>query len=403
MQAQKIRHILLLLCLMLWAPICCVCCLAEKNSSSTSNQVDGVSNGIDREAEDFVKVSLFVADPSGILYSVVGHAALRLECPTFNLDYVFSYEGENAEDKILQFFLGNLKMGLFAIPTQEYLDDYRREGRGVRMYHLNLPPQVKLRLWEQMDKRLSDGIALPYDYISRGCALSTSMFIREALDTIAIDYGHWDEYNYHTMREQFCRDNLQEAQWSRWVISAITGTNVDKEYAPEDMLIRPYDLRNVWLRAKIQGHPLMDNDYVEVVPTGEPLRAGFLTPMLVAFLILLLTIGSLRMNTPVIDYSVLAVQSLLGIFMVYMVFFSTIPNNDWNWLVVPFNPLPLITWYWRKYANIVWAGIDLIWVLALALHPHHLTDPANLIFVFAFSLILLKNSKLIEIFKIYKL
>lgn len=383
----KKLHIFAILCFLVLAPFCCVYGYADN---------DGFNDGIDRNAEDFIQVSLLVADPSGILYSVVGHCALRLECPTFNLDYVFSYEGEQMEGRTLQFFLGNLKMGLFAIPTQEYLEDYRKEKRGVRMYHLNLPPEAEQRLWEQMDKRLSDGISLPYDYISRGCALSTSMFIRQALDTIAIDYGHWDEYNYHTIREQFCRDNLQEAQWSRWIISAITGTNVDREVAPEDMIVRPYDLRNVWLRAKIQGHPLMDNNYEELVPSGEPLCAGWVTPTLVACLLLLLAIGSIWIKMPIFDYTLLALQTILGVFVFYMVFFSTIPNNDWNWLVVVFNPLPLITWYWRKYANYVWAGIDILWVIALALSPHHLTDPANLIFILAFSVVILKQTNIFK-------
>jgi len=350
------------------------------------------TDSIDRLAPDFVNVSLLVADPSSILYSCSGHCALRLECPMFELDYVYSYEGEPVSDKVLQFFMGKLKMGLFAIPTDEYLALSRDEGRGVMQYRLNLPPEAELRLWEQMDKRLEQGINLPYDYIKRGCALSTSRFIRMALDTIKIAYGPWTEYNYHTMREQSGCDHLQEAQWSRWILHCITGTNVDAVLAPEDMTIRPADLRDTWLRAQIQGHPLMEAEGQELVPSGKPLEGGWLTPMLVACVVLLLVIVSLFLRTRVIDYAVLALQTLLGLAMVYIVFFSSMPNNDWNWLVVPFTPLPLLTWHWRRYANLLWASIDLLWVVVLTFYPHHLTDNANLVLVLAITIMLFNNS-----------
>jgi len=350
------------------------------------------TDSIDRYAPDFVIVSLLVADPSSVLFSCAGHCALRLESPTFDLDYVYSYEGEDISNKVLQFFRGNLKMGLLAISTDEYLALSHTEKRGVKQYRLNLPPEAELRLWEQMDNRLEQGTDLPYDYVERGCALSTSRFIREALDTIRIEYGPWTEYNHHTIREQFGCDNLQEAQWSRWIIHCITGSNVDADLPPEDKTVRPADLRDTWLKAQIQGHPLMDEDGQVLVPSGEPLEGAWLTPLLVACMVLLLVVVSLFLRTRVIDYAVLALQTLMGIAMVYIVFFSAMPNNDWNWLLVPFTPLPLLTWHWRRYANLLWGTIDLLWVLVLTFYPHHLTDNANLVLVLAISVMLFNNS-----------
>lgn len=179
--------------------------LANNDEEAVAEQ-QTETDSIDRYAPDFLTVSLLVADPSDVLYSCSGHCALRLECPTFDLDYVYSYEGESVRDKVVQFFLGNLKMGLFATPTDESLEEFREAKRGVKQYRLNLPPVAKLRLWELMDNMLEQGNDLPYDYIERGCALSTSRFIREALDTIEIKYGQWSEYNHHTIREQFCYD-----------------------------------------------------------------------------------------------------------------------------------------------------------------------------------------------------
>ena len=49
--------------------------------------VDTVFNDhVDRTAEDFVIASLLVADPGTVMYSVLGHACLRLQCSAFGMD-----------------------------------------------------------------------------------------------------------------------------------------------------------------------------------------------------------------------------------------------------------------------------------------------------------------------------
>ena len=82
-------------------------CAQDAQSVAERNATQGFNDTIDRLAPDFVKVSLVVCDPDEILYSTLGHAALHLECPTFNLDYVFSYESESVRDKIWTFLRKN--------------------------------------------------------------------------------------------------------------------------------------------------------------------------------------------------------------------------------------------------------------------------------------------------------
>ena len=105
----------------------------------------GGTNDVDRTDPNFVTASLLVFGPGEALYGRAGHIAFRLECPKFNLDYAFSYEGEAAGDQILKFFAGRLKMGMFAIPTQEFLKQYIETGRGCRQYVLDLSPAAKVQ------------------------------------------------------------------------------------------------------------------------------------------------------------------------------------------------------------------------------------------------------------------
>ena len=116
---------------------------AQEMSVAERNAAHGFNDTIDRMAEDFVTVSLVVCDPDEVLYSTLGHAALHLECPIFDLDYIFSYESENVRDKIWTFMKGGLKMGMFAMTPDEFLESYRESGRGVREYKINLSPEQK--------------------------------------------------------------------------------------------------------------------------------------------------------------------------------------------------------------------------------------------------------------------
>lgn len=146
---------------------------------------------IDRTADDFVTVSLCVAEPTNFtddIFGVYGHAFLRLQCPIFNLDYCYSYEGERVNGQLIRYLRGKLKMGMFAIPTEEYVIDYRKWNRAVHEYHLALPPDADQRLWEIMDNHLMEGPDLVMDLRERGCATSAAEYVIQALRPYKIRY-----------------------------------------------------------------------------------------------------------------------------------------------------------------------------------------------------------------------
>ena len=126
-------------------------------SPASSGCSDAASDSIDCNADDFVIASLLVADPGSKLYSVLGHACIRMQCPAYGLDYCFSYESEDVAHRVADFFAGKLYMGMFAIPVEEYCAPYREEGRGVYEYRLNLPIEIKRELWRILDEEMLKG------------------------------------------------------------------------------------------------------------------------------------------------------------------------------------------------------------------------------------------------------
>ena len=344
---------------------------------------------VDRTAEDFVIASLLVADPGTVMYSVLGHACLRLQCPAFGMDYCFSYESEGVQNRVLDFLAGKLMMGLFAIPVEDYCAQYREEGRGVYEYTLNLPIEVKRELWRVLDEHLAEGIRIPYDYYHRGCATTAKEFVKEALGETVIVYDR-SLYEYAPTARELCIKHSQNAKWVQFFALILVGSEADEPLIGEKQLIIPTDLVHAWQQAKVNGEPLLASE-PNILVEGKPQIAdGCFTPMVLAIILLILSIVNLLWKRPYFDWVMLAAQTLIGCGVTYLICFSDLCCTDWNWLIIPFNPLPLIFWYWRKYWALPYAGVLVIWCLAIAVTTiwgHVLVDWSHILMVVAWIVI----------------
>ena len=356
--------------------------------------VDTVFNdNVDRTAEDFVIASLLVADPGTVMYSVLGHACLRLQCPAFGMDYCFSYESEGVQNRVLDFLAGKLMMGLFAIPVEDYCAQYREEGRGVYEYTLNLPIEVKRELWRVLDEHLAEGARLPYDYYHRGCATTCVDFLKEALGDTKIVYDQ-SLYDQAFNSRKIWIDGTQRALWVRFIALFIAGGETSVPLYGEKQLIIPTDLVNAWQKATVNGKPLLASES-NILVEGEPKVAdGWFTPMVLAIILLILSIANLLWKRSYFDWLMLAAQTLIGCFMTYLICFSDLCCTDWNWLIIPFNPFPAICWKWRKYWALPYAGILTIWCLTMAamtIWGHVLVDWSHTLMVVSWIIIVIKQ------------
>ena len=346
---------------------------------------------IDRLAEDFVSVSLVVCDPTDVLYSTLGHAALHLQCPTYDLDYVFTYESEGVRHKIWTFLKGELKMGMYAFPTEMFLDIYRESGRGVKEYTINLSPKQKQNLWRVMDNHVAEGANIPYDYFHRGCAKVIVQVIHEAIGKNAIRYAPWsDTFKRQTQRERV-RDFITNAPWEEFFMYFLIGSEADKYYSCEQKLIIPTDLVEVWQKATFDsGKQVLDSEPRVLLEATQHNEGTWCTPLLVSLLLLLLAFVPWKG----VDYILLAFYTLIGAVMTYLILFSGLPCTRWNWLLIPFNILPALAWYWRRYWALPYAGIILVWGLVMIgefFWGHVIVDWSHITLALSFGVVLFKQ------------
>lgn len=334
--------------------------------------------------DDFVIVSLFIVEPGDVLISRLGHAAIHMRCPEHNLDYVFSYESESILEKPFAFLSNKLKMGMAAISPEEYLEDYRQEGRGVKEYELNLPIEAKQNLWRVLDNYLMKGMDLKYNYLERGCAHSTLMMIKEGLGDTPLKYGAWPA-EYDQTRREIAHNHLKEYPWTRLLLHILSNGVIDKECSKEQKVILPSQLPEVLSIATVNGQPIITKDPVCLIES-IPAKRHWFTPLLVSLIILALTIICAFTKIHFMDYVLLSIQTVIGIVTIYLVFFSSLVCTEWSWLIIPFNPLPLIFWNWRKIWALPFGILCLAWASIMTIWPHVLTDFSLIIIALAISI-----------------
>lgn len=363
-------------------------------SVAERNVAQGFNDTIDRLDPDFVLVSLCIADPTTASEDALGtsgHAFLRLQCPIFGLDNCFSYEGERVNDNLYRYLSGQTKMGMFAVPTNEYLEDYRTWNRSVHEYRLAMPPEAEQRLWEIMDNHTTNGLVLRHDLNKYGCAISVVKYVKKALQGSPIEYAPDEEATSLTRREIGYR-SLANHPWLRLTSMVFTDNKSDAHLPIDEKLIIPADLAEVWQRATIQGQPMATyvGDLVEGAPLEE--HKPWFTPMVAAILILLITIGFSFTKLPYWDWLLLGGQALLGLGLIFLWIIMREFGGAAYLLMVLFNPLPLVCWRWRKYWAFPYAVLLVIGIAVLACWPHMLIDPALLVLAVSFVVIFAKGS-----------
>jgi len=343
----------------------------------------------DRLAEDFVRVSMCIADPTEFkddALGVVGHAFLRLKCDYYNLDYCFSYEGERVNYDIMKYLLGQTKMGMFAYPTNEYLEDYRKWNRSVHEYFLDLPPEAETRLWEIMDNHLAKAGSLKHDLYKYGCAITIVHFVKQALNGVQIQYAPNEFYELSNRRE-IAYQSLNNSPWIRLVGTLFTDNSYDAHCPIDEKVSVPADLAIIWQQASVDGRTLAT--YVgDVVKSDSPKdKKAWFTPMLCAILLLLITVAFAFTPYPYWDWLLIGVQAVVGVGMVFLWIVMSEFGSSAYFVLVLMNPIPVIFWKWRKYYGLIYSIILLVGVLVLALMPHILVDPSILVLAILYCII----------------
>lgn len=313
------------------------------------------------DSSNFVTASLLVASPGEALYSSYGHCALRMECPVHNLDYCFSFEMDfnSSIQDYINFFTGNVQSHIIAVPTSDYVGNYKKERRGVKQYELNLSTKEKQELWRVLDNDYVDEQFRKYNLIENNCSSILFATLLNAPIDRKVEFGKLPEH-FSLNNGQMVRHDAHLSPWTQFLDMTFLGTESDN-YCDIVNKISPESFGPVIKTMQLVEDngpktPMLKSEK-ELLPVKITIEPTKWSPLLVfSFLfvfVLTLTIvnymGKLKTLGKWLDVSLFVLQTIIGLILIYTSFVSGLFGKNWNWYLIPFNPLPFLFWLlWRK-------------------------------------------------------
>jgi Domain of unknown function (DUF4105) len=355
------------------------------------------------------KFSILTCTPGPDLYSLFGHTAIRYQ-DSLNgkwVDWVYNYGTfQFDEDFYVKFARGKLDYLLSKEDFGYFQQEYLFTGRGIFEQTLLLTTEEETRLFELLEENYQDeNRTYRYDFFYDNCstrirdiiirAVSSSTedvlgFVHpdpasiEALNKVNFSYVYADEYSFRDAIQRY----LVYQPWSDFGIDLALGLPCDRIMGKGQAMFLPDSLMNEFNYAIYNGSALVSQSE-EILPQEYVLSEnGFWTPMVVMWSVLLIhvliSLVMLRWKKTfqITDRLILFITGLLGLFVIFLWFFTDHTATHGNLNLLWANPLNLFFVFvsskkregWQKicvtaYAAIL-AALLVFWVvLPQKLHP----------------------------------
>ncbi len=325
-----------------------------------------------------LQVSLLTCSPGEEIYRYYGHSALLIRDNASGEATVYNYGlfDFGAPFFIWRFMLGHTDYLCGACPLSRFVASYSADGTSLREDVLNLTSAEALRLQEALQENiLPQNAVYRYSFFYDNCATRIRDQVEHCID---------GELEYPFSRKEVSlRDIVHHYSathpWSLLGQDLLLGAEADvpadrkiQEFAP---LVLEEDFCNAVIHASDGGRrPLVKSSVLLLPEVSIPQEASSLfNPWVVSLLLLaivvLVTIWDFyrRRSCWMLDAFLLLVQGLIGVLITFMFFFSSHPTIGSNWLVLLFNPLPLVFWWYtvrkeRAGCSCVYHTVARLWL-----------------------------------------
>ena len=337
------------------------------------------------ERDDFVTASLLIGSPLKAIWSVFGHATLRMECPTYDLDLVFTFESDTDVGAFMTGVAGKAKAKYVAVPAEEYIEHAREEGRELRQYELNLTVAERKELWRRLDEEMMAGAYRHFNLLYTNCVSTTVGTVQQSLKGEHLEWGP-QLFEMTKNDGDFFRHTLRDAAWAEFMFITFIGTAYD-HHSPLQSKLSPENVIPMLSAARIvddntdESRPALRGEGKIILPKGKIEPGPLMSPTLAFGLLLLLTLlvtvaeRWLKWRRIGIGYDTLlfTAQTLVFALLIYMTFVSELFPGHWNWYIIPFLPVPLLLWALERKGNTArwWLAYSIVLAVFICCTPLH--------------------------------
>jgi len=310
---------------------------------------------------DSVRISLLTCEPGSEIYALFGHTAIRYENPAKQEDWVFNYGMFSFKDPnfIPRFVKGETDYQLGVIPFRYFEAEYGLRGSSVYQQELNLTNSEKEKLIALLSENyLPANRVYRYNYFYDNCTTRARDKIEESIEGVVVYPENENSVSYRDILHEF----TEGSEWSEFGIDLCLGSEADEPINERKQMFAPFYMLAAAREAMIHRAdtiiPLVrkETKIVDAVLEDEP--AFPLSPLTCSLILLAVTIiivgRSVYKRRACLAWNVLmfSLQGLGGCIIAFLFFFSIHPTVGSNWLLMLFNPLPLLYLPWMIYRGV---------------------------------------------------
>lgn len=313
----------------------------------------GVAFSVQSQSTDSIRFSLLTCAPGTEIYSLFGHTAIRYENYTRRIDVAFNYGmfSFNTPNFIFRFVAGETDYQLDITPYSYFEAEYAMRGSSVYQQVLNLTQSEKERLLTILENNyLPENRIYRYNYFYDNCTTRARDKIEECIEGKVVYPDSLSGKSYRSIVHEFTAGS----PWDEFGIDLCLGAEADKEINKRQQMFSPFYMKYYASNAYIVDaggtrRPLIldETKIVDVEP--EEVQPGFiLSPLMCGslFLALCVVMAWGQWKTQRIwwgwDIVLYGLQGLAGCIIAFLFFFSVHPTVGSNWLLILFNPIPLL-------------------------------------------------------------
>ena len=305
------------------------------------------------QKNDSIQFSLLTCTPGTEIYSLFGHTAIRYQNFTQNRDLVFNYGmfSFSTPNFIFRFVKGETDYQLGITEFVPFEAEYMFRGSSVYQQVLNLTQEEKNRLLELLVLNYQPQNRIyRYNYFYDNCTTRARDQIERCINGKVIYQDSVEEKSFRGIVHEFTKG----FQWEELGMDLCLGAEADEMIDIRRQMFSPFYMRAFADRAYIEEpdgkvRPLVLKEEVIVNAERYEDEAGFpFSPMTcaIAFLVVNVLFAVLQVLKKKIywgwDIVLYLSQGIAGCIISFLFFFSVHPTVGSNWMILLFNPIPLL-------------------------------------------------------------
>jgi len=291
-------------------------------------------------------VSIITCDTGNESYSLFGHTAIRIKDEANNFDAVYNYGAFDfaTPNFVAKFVKGDLQYFAVASTFFDFMSQYSYEKRSVYEQELNIPLIYKQKIYDNLTHTLASSESFyTYKFIDKNCTSMVVEILNKNLGSNIIVKKVDTEKTYRSILFPYFEGSFFEKLGT----SIIFGNKVDEE---GNRIFLPLELHKSLKLISFRNNLLCKESIVLLnfkKETGSSIWNNFyIFSILLGFIILV--------NKRGIDLFYFSIMGILGVFFVFVGFYSLHKELTYNYNILLFNPILLALVYSILRKNSKW-------------------------------------------------